>query len=122
MSNTPYAPWETAEIDPSLVDDSEAEGSWLVVRVKTEWWHDNNGLYQRKCIKFMKRVSKGAYNILKEDSDNIGAEEVFCAITNIDECDDGLYTVNTTNVQHEWETGCVDSYDYVLIPYKPKTP
>jgi hypothetical protein len=111
---------EGMPIDAVHIDDSDADGVLDIVRVKTSWWCDEKGMYQRKDIRFMKRMSKGTYNLLKEDASNIGAEEVFCAITNLDECEDGLYTVNTTNVQRDWETDCVDSYDYVLIPYHPK--
>ena len=106
-------------IDAVHIDDSDADGVLDIVRVKTSWWYDEKGLYQRKDIKFMKRMSHGTYNLLKEDCSNIGVDEVFAAITNLNECDDGLYTVNTTNLQRDWESGEVDGYDYVLIPYQP---
>ncbi len=115
--------YEGEPIDAALNDDSEALGAFTIVRLKTSWWHDKNGLYQRKEIKFMKRMSKGAFNLFEEDCQNIGAEEVFAGITNLYECDDGLYTVATTNERHEWESGTLDGYDYILIPFtqQPKT-
>ena len=111
-------------IDSTLVDESDGDGVFAIVRVKTNWWHDAKGLYQRKDVRFMKKLSKGGYNCLAEDCPNIGADEVFCAITNLDKCNDGLYSVHPCNYSHDYESGEVDSYDYILIPYtaQPKQP
>lgn len=111
---------ESTLLDAGTIDDSEAVGVTPIVRVKTNVWHDKKGIHYRKDILFLRRINKDAYDILKEDSDNIGAHEVFSRITNLNDCNDGLYMVLTTNrphvvYEHEW----VADYDYVLSPYTP---
>lgn len=45
-----------------------------IVRLSTGTWHDKRGLYQRKTLSFMKRLSSG-YQVLREDAGMIGAEK-----------------------------------------------
>lgn len=97
------------------VDENE-EPSVNVVRVKTSWWKDERGLHYRKDILTMKGLSSG-YQILQEDSSNIGAYEVGEKI-DFQNCSDGLYEVIITNQTYDWETGYLDDYDYKLVPYK----
>lgn len=85
-----------------------------VVRLRTEYWHDNNGCYIKKSLKFLKRKCKG-FNILYEDVSHVGFEDVFTKIVNIDECTDGVYKCVTCNDHRDWETGIVEDYDYKLI-------
>ena len=89
----------------------------LVVKVITSYWHDKNGLYSKKTIRFLKRKSLN-YNILLEDSDNISSKEVIQKIVNLYEVDDGEYEVITVNHSYCRESGCLDDYDYKLISYK----
>lgn len=86
-----------------------------IVKLSTGTWSDKRGLYQRKTLSFMKRLSSG-YQVLREDAGMIGAEEVIGRIINLDSCDDGLYRVAVVNESRDWETGYVDDYDYELIP------
>jgi len=86
-----------------------------VVRLSTGTWHDKRGLYQRKTLSFMKRLSSG-YQVLREDAGMIGADLVMDKIINLDSCKDGLYRVVTVNESRDWESGYVDDYDYELVP------
>ncbi|MBV1889161.1 MAG: hypothetical protein KUG67_02840 [Proteobacteria bacterium] len=87
-----------------------------VVRVRTCRWSNGRGLCLKKSVTVLKRKSSG-YNLLEEDINNLGAEEVMACITNLNEVDDGLYLFSLTNISSDWETGQVDDYDYVLVPY-----
>lgn len=87
-----------------------------IVRVTTDYWSDSKGLYSKKSIKFLKRKCKG-YSILQEDCSNIGAEEVFLRIENLNDVEDGIYEVIITNEQRDWESGYIEDYDYHLTKY-----
>lgn len=90
----------------------------LIVRLKTSCWHNENGIHQRKDLVYLKRKSKG-FNIVDEDCQNIGANEVFPRITNIDECEDGIYRIETCNEFSSWETPpIIEDYDYKLVKYE----
>lgn len=108
--------------DPFIVRDSSQlapeERSRLIVRVKTSAWHDKAGVHFRKDLVYMKRLSY-RFNIFEEDCGNIGADQVCERIDNLFEVSDGLYEVVTTNEKRDWETGCIDDYDYMLVPFKP---
>jgi hypothetical protein len=88
-----------------------------VVRLKTSYWSDSRGVYSKKSITFLKRLCF-EYNILQEDAQNIGNEEVIEKIVNLNECEDGIYQVETCNPSHDWESGYLDDYDYKLIPFE----
>lgn len=102
--------------------NDNAERTMVVVRVSTSCWHDDNGVYLKKTLRFQKRKCMG-YNILYEDSCMTGADSVIDRIVNLYDCKDGLYSVRTCNEKHDWETPhIVDDYDYELIPLEEKTP
>lgn len=96
-------------------DDNEVMAR-CVVRLRTSIWNNKRGIYYRKEIIFMKSLSWD-FSILEEDAQNIGAD-VYDKITNIDECEDGLYEVIMCNPSYDWESGYLDDYDYELIPFK----
>ena len=88
-----------------------------VVRLTTNFWGDNKGLYSKQGLTFLRRKSSG-FQILEEDISMVGAEQVFPRITNLSECKDGIYKVITCNESHDWETPhIIDDYDYKLIPF-----
>ena len=93
--------------------DAKERENVCVVRLKTSTWSDKRGVYLKKSITYLRRLSKG-YLILEEDTKNIGTE-VIEDIINLDECSDGVYEVATCNEQYDWETGYIDSYDYKLV-------
>jgi hypothetical protein len=100
-----------------ILELDEKPKEWRqVVRVTTRYWSDRRGIYMRKSLLFMKRKSFG-YNVLKEDSSNMGADEVVPRILNLNEVEDGLYELYVVNEVKDWETGCVEEWDYKLFPY-----
>ena len=101
--------------------DPKQEKTFLVVRLSTNTWHDRDGVYVKKTLRFQKRKSTG-FNILYEDSVMAGADSVIKNITNLDECKDGLYYVVTCNEFASWETPhIIEDYDYKLIPLEEKS-
>ena len=88
--------------------------SRCTVRVKTTAWADKRGLHTKKSLTFLRRQCEG-FNILAEDADAIGAEEVLPRIVNLGEVEDGIYEVVACNESHDYETGYVDDYDYRLV-------
>jgi len=84
-----------------------------VVRLITSSWADGRGIHFKKSLIFQKRLSEG-HNILEEDSQNIGVEEIFPKIVNMSECKDGIYIVKVCSPDID-ESGYLDDYDYKLM-------
>jgi len=101
-------------LDPS--SQERIEGS--VYRVGTVAYERGGTYVFGRTLRRMARLS-GPFDLLKEDASFIGADETLRRIENLDSVDDGLYRLSTTNEQTDWETGTLDSYDYLLVPYKP---
>jgi hypothetical protein len=101
-----------------VLSDAEAKSQECrcVVRLRRTGWHDAKGIHQRIDLTYLKRHCRN-FNILDEDAYNIGADQVLPRITNLNECDDGVYEVWPCNEKQDWETGYVDDYDYRLTPY-----
>lgn len=68
-------------------------------------------------MSLLKRLS-GEDPYLLHDLDAVGEELVIKSINNLDEVEDGIYSIITTDVKTDWETGYVDDYKYKLVPYK----
>ena len=85
-----------------------------VVRVKTAMWADKKGLHIQKNITFLRRQCEG-FNVLEEDMNEIGAEQVVQRVVNLDACIDGVYEVVTCNERHDYETNNIIDYDYKLV-------
>lgn len=86
----------------------------VVVRLRTTIWADRRGIYAKKSLTYMRRQCEG-FNVLEEDASAMTAEEVFLGIINLDECEDGIYEVVTCNESRDWETDCIDIYEYRLV-------
>ena len=86
-----------------------------VIRLRTSTWVTEKGLHAKTDLMFMRRKSKG-FNLLEEEAIAIGSDEVIQRITNLADCEDGLYEVRTCNEREDWETGCIDDYDFNLVP------
>ena len=89
----------------------------LVFRITTNQYHDDNGVYYKRSLKYLKRKCHG-FNILDEDCANCSAEEVIPRIVNFHTVKDGIYTVDTVNHKYDFESGYLDDYDYKLVEYK----
>ena len=101
------------------VEPSEPKSlNQCIVRLETSVWSDSTGLHCKKDITFLKRRCKG-FNVLAEDISMIDALEVYQKIINLDTCVDGVYLVTTCNESMDWESGCVEEYDYSLMFLEP---
>lgn len=87
-----------------------------IVRLRRSAWHDNDGVYEKISLKYLKRQTKG-FNIFDDDCRMAGADGAVRKIVNLSLCDDGLYELQTCNHSTDWETGIVDDWDYILVPY-----
>jgi hypothetical protein len=56
--------------------------------------------------------------MLNEDASAIGVEHVLNHVENLYDTEDGVYEVVTCNHARDWETGCIDDWDYRLVPYE----
>lgn len=90
-----------------------------VVRVVTTSWYDKKGLHTKRSLNVLKRNSSGC-NILKEECSATGADDAAKNIINLHEVKDGMYEVVAANITRDRETGCVDDWDLMLIPYTSK--
>lgn len=88
----------------------------IVVRLKTSCWLDNSGIHFKKTLRVLKRMSSG-HDFLTEEVSNVGSEETIFKITNLNECEDGLYEVCIINETRDCETGYVDDWEFKLVPY-----
>lgn len=104
--------------DLILLDNTPSkQKSRCVVRLRTSYWASKDRINIKKELIFLRRRSVG-YPLLYEDLDATGAEDVVVRITNLDQCSDGIYEVHTCNEYRDRETGYIDDYDYVLVPYE----
>lgn len=101
--------------------DTETEPERIkgsVYRVGTVAYERGGTYVFGRSLRRMVRLS-GPFDLIEEDVSVLGADEVLRRIVNLDSVNDGLYRLSTTNEQTDWETGTLDSYDYLLVPYKP---
>lgn len=101
-------------------DSKKDERTEIVVRLRTNYWHDNDGAYKRTSLKYLKRQTKG-FNVFDDDCSMVGAEDVVSRIVNLSQCKDGIYQLVTCNAYSDWETGLVEDWDYKLVPIADKT-
>ena len=84
----------------------------LVVRLTSSTYFTARGVSYRKDITVLKRKSSLHLNEVFDYPDEM------LRITNLDQCEDGIYEIGWFNVTRDCETGYPDDWDYVLIPYK----
>ena len=86
----------------------------LVVRLSTSffWRKDSSAISSDKTIRLLKSKSTGSLRDLINDP-----ALDFPMITNINECDDGIYVLETCNESYDIELGIIDDYDFYLKPY-----
>lgn len=92
----------------------------VVVRVVTSHWRDKRGVHLRRSLNYLKRHSKGE-NFLDEDAAMIGAGEAISRIQNLASVRDGIYKVITCNERRDWETGDIEDWDFMLVPFEVPT-
>lgn len=92
-----------------LAGDAEKEPGQCVVRLRTTTWANSKGLHIKRSLTYLRRQCVGFLG-LKEDAGAIGN------ITNLDQCEDGIYEIIVCNVSYDWESGYVDDWNYKLVP------
>lgn len=102
------------------VDDDGEPPHICTVRLRTTYWHDRKGLYAKRSLTFLQRKCSGrGSDLLTEECDNVGAEDIGRCLGLISESTpDGVYTVDACNFSRDWETGYIDGYDLELNPVK----
>ena len=91
--------------------------SKTIVKLTTEYYHDNKSAFIKKKLTTLKRKSTG-YNSLIEECDNIDTQKVLSNIINLYNVKDGIYELITTcNHSYNYETGVLKMCDYKLIEY-----
>jgi len=99
-----------------VMTPTTAEVSRCVVRLTTCTWADSRGVHIRTSLTFLRRKSFG-FNMLQEEIAATGAEHACASIINLSECADGVYELISTNERRDWESGHIDAYDMVLVPW-----
>ncbi len=97
------------------MSDNDKDSNYCVVRLSKEFWSDDKGVYSKTKLVVLKKRCNG-YNLLLEETNSTSAEDTFSRITNIDDCKPGIYQVEVTNIQRDYETGIVDDFDLILVP------
>lgn len=87
-----------------------------VVRIIEERYQRGGSYFIGKSLRVLKKLT--TYDMLNDICSNIGIWDGIDTIINLDECGPGLYNMVVCNVSTDWETGCVDDWDYKLIPYE----
>jgi len=94
--------------------NDEKEINRVVVRIRTTAFKTRRGAAIRKDIYVLQKQCCG-FNFFEEEIDMIGMEDVVKRIVNLNQCEDGVYEVLTCNEKKDWETGCVEDYDFELV-------
>ena len=116
MSNNAITTMSDLLGEPTEPDNDDI--TRCVVRLRRTAWHDARGCHLRTDLTFLKRHCAG-YNILYEDAQNMGMDEVAKHLTGLNTLRDGIYKVVICNAKPDWETGYVEEYDYRLVPFDP---
>lgn len=87
-----------------------------VLRLRTTTWGGSTGLHIKRSLTFLRRQCTG-YNVLEEDASAVGVRQVIGNITNLAECEDGVYEAVVCDTHYDYETGYVDEWNYKLVPF-----
>ena len=79
---------------------SSRKGSF--VRIRTSWWSDSRGVYERRAVTWLRRLSDSDFHLFEADVDAMGAEDSLKRIINLGECEDGIYQVVACNEHYDW--------------------
>lgn len=104
-----------------IVNSEAKDEKFAVFRLKTSHWKSGYSINIKRTLTLLKRKSPvygHGFIPLIEDADEVDVEHAMNMITNLDECEDGLYIVAYCDERHDWETGIIDDWSYELIPYE----
>lgn len=94
--------------------------SQCIVKVTTSACTRGDSLVWARSIRTMKRMSEG-FDFLRDEISQVGPEIVW-NIVNLLKVEDGIYELVTTNEYTNRETGCIEDWDYKLIPVEQLVP
>lgn len=95
--------------------EDPTESFRMVVRVYTTIWEDRKGIHVARHVAYQKKKSYGYQ--LQDLVADIGVEEVVSKLVGLDNIPDGLYQVEFSDVERNWEDNSVESYMLKLSPY-----
>ncbi len=101
-------------LDITVLKNEEKENK-CVVKLTTTIYKRSRTYHASKNLTSLKKQCKG-YNILDEDVNDGGVEDVLSRIINLYDVKDGIYELVTCNEHTDFETGIIGEYDYKLIP------
>jgi hypothetical protein len=101
------------ETSLNLIKEDEVDNA-VYARLRTSYWSDRSGVYKKMSLVFLRRKCKGV-NVVEEDVNDIGSDEVFPRIINLNDCDDGIYRIIMIDVRRDWESGYIEDWNYKLI-------
>lgn len=105
-----------ANTDPIMQPTNMKPKPRIVVRLRTEYYTTERGVFRKTCLLYLKSKST-LHNFFAEDAEQSGPEYVIPKITNLADCPDGVYEIVWINIFRDWETGHVEDWDYKLVPY-----
>ena len=86
-----------------------------VVRLTTSTYKTSKGAFrQTKELRTLKRKTP-EFDLLENEMYNQSLDDI--VITNLGNVVDGVYQLVTVNESYDWETGYLDDYELILIPY-----
>jgi hypothetical protein len=88
-----------------------------VYRLRTTCWSDNKSLHVKRSLTLLRRLSTGGHDHLIEEVDQVGAYDAVEMITNLAECEDGVYVVDVVEKSYNYESGLIEDWAYRLVPY-----
>ncbi len=105
-----------------LFESKVDEDKKIYVRVSTSYYYSRDALNCLKRISLLKRrSSKEAQYWFSEENAMAGSDGLFKSIININKVEDGIYTLDICNISKDWETGYLDSWDWVLTPVEQES-
>lgn len=86
-----------------------------VVRLTTSSYVSSNGAFrQTKELRTLKRKTP-EFDLLENETQNMSPDDI--VVVNLYNMPDGVYQLAMTNESYDWETGHLDDYELILIPY-----
>lgn len=89
-----------------------------IVSVRTSVYKTKRGLSVRRDVSVMRKFS-GPRSLLFDDMSAGDASDTAERILNLHEVGDGLFRLVPVNVKLDWESGCIDNYDFKLEKFQP---
>lgn len=93
----------------------------LIFRLSRSAWPSKGGIQIKTSLTLLKKKSAG-FNLFEEDISQTTAMDVADRITNLSQCEDGVYQLVMCNQRRDYETGNIEEWDYKLLPADQPAP